>query len=203
MSKNSNSHVDAGLLIATDVNWTRTIAKILLGTLFLTIAAKISIAVWPVPVTLQSFAVAVFAAVFGWRIAVATVVTYLCEGAVGLPVFASGGGVAQLIGPTGGFLLGFIPMAFIIGKAARSNLRNTAWRLFASMIVADAVLFMLGFIWLIALSGSAGWIDQANVVASAFERAVAPFLVWDALKMALATTTAIGVWSWRRSADNP
>lgn len=201
MSKNSSGPAGIGVPVVTEVNWTHSIAKIVLGTLFLTIAAKISVPVWPVPVTLQSFAVAAFAAVFGWRIAVATVVVYLCEGLAGLPVFASGGGPTYLIGPTGGFLLGFIPMAFIVGKAAQSSLGRSVWRLFAAMIVADAVLFMLGFAWMIALSGQAGWIDQTNVMASAFERTVAPFLVWDGLKMALAAITAIGLRNGRRSAS--
>ena len=201
MSRISSGHAAIGVPVVTEINWTRTMAKIVLGTLILTVAAKINVPVWPVPVTLQSFAVAALAAVFGWRIAVATVVVYLCEGLAGLPVFASGGGPAYLIGPTGGFLLGFIPMAFIVGKAAQSSLGRSAWRLFAAMIVADAVLFLLGFAWLIALSGQAGWIDQTNVMASAFERAVVPFLVWDALKMALAAITAIGLRNWRRFAS--
>ena len=68
------------------------IAIVLFGTLFLAICAKIQVPVWPVPVTLQGFAVAVIAAAFGLRIGVATVALYLAEGAAGLPVFATGGG---------------------------------------------------------------------------------------------------------------
>src|SRR5215217_6916383 len=86
------------------------IATVILGTVLITICAKIQVPVWPVPVTLQGFAIAALAAAFGLRIGVATVALYLLEGAFGLPVFASGGGLAYFMGPTGGFLLGFLLM---------------------------------------------------------------------------------------------
>src|SRR5690606_1214363 len=93
-------------------------ATVVLGTLVIALAAKVNVPVWPVPVTLQGLAIAALAAAFGARIGVATVALYLLEGAFGLPVFATGGGLAYLVGPTGGFLLGFLLMAGIIGYAA-------------------------------------------------------------------------------------
>src|SRR5690606_41604108 len=93
------------------------LATIVLGTLLITICAKINVPVWPVPVTLQGFAVAALAAAFGLRIGVATVGLYLLQGMAGLPVFAGGGGVAYIAGPTGGFLVGFLVMAAVIGHA--------------------------------------------------------------------------------------
>jgi biotin transport system substrate-specific component len=146
-------------------------------------------------VTLQGFAIAALAAAFGLRIGVATVALYLLEGAVGLPVFATGGGLAYLVGPTGGFLLGFLVMAAIIGYAADKGASGKPLTLFAAMVAADAVLLVLGFVWLLALSGSAGWIDQNNVVASAFAGAIQPFIIWDILKMALAALTVTGAWN--------
>ncbi|WP_332694088.1 biotin transporter BioY [Devosia sp.] len=171
------------------------IATVVLGTLLITICAKINVPVWPVPVTLQGFAIAALAAAFGMRIGVATVALYLLEGAFGLPVFATGGGLAYIAGPTGGFLLGFLVMAAIIGFAADRGASGKPLTLFAAMLVADAVLLVLGFVWLLALSGQAGWIDQNDVVASAFAKAIQPFIVWDILKMALAALTVTGAWN--------
>ena len=171
------------------------LATVVLGTLLITICAKINVPVWPVPVTLQGFAIAALAAAFGLRIGVATVALYLLEGAFGLPVFATGGGLAYLVGPTGGFLIGFLVMAAIIGYAADKGASGKPLTLFAAMVAADAVLLVLGFVWLLALSGNAGWIDQNNVVASAFAGAIQPFIVWDILKMALAALTVTGAWN--------
>ena len=171
------------------------LVTVVLGTLLITICAKINVPVWPVPVTLQGFAIAELSAAFGLRIGVATVALYLLEGAFGLPVFATGGGLAYLVGPTGGFLLGFLVMAAIIGYAADKGASGKPLTLFAAMVAADAVLLVLGFVWLLALSGNAGWIDQNNVVASAFAGAIQPFIVWDILKMALAALTVTGAWN--------
>jgi len=171
------------------------IAVVLVGTLLITAAAKINVPTWPVPVTLQSFAVAALAAAFGWRVGVATVVAYLVEGAIGVPVFATGGGVGYIMGPTGGFLLGFIPMAYVIGRAADLGGSSRVVMLFIAMLIADALLFALGFGWLLALGSNAAWLDHNNLVGSAFAKAVQPFLVWDALKMLFAAVTVTGVWS--------
>ena len=164
------------------------LATVVLGTLLITICAKINVPVWPVPVTLQGFAIAALAAAFGLRIGVATVALYLLEGAFGLPVFAgASAGIPYLMGPTGGFLLGFLVMAAIIGYAADKGASGKPLTLFAAMVAADAVLLVL--------SGNAGWIDQSDVVGSAFRGAIQPFVVWDILKMALAALTVTGAWN--------
>ena len=170
-------------------------ATIVLGTLLITACAKINVPVWPVPVTLQGFAVAALAAAFGARIGVATVALYLLEGAFGLPVFATGGGVAYLLGPTGGFLLGFLAMAAIIGYAADRGASGKPTTLFGAMLAGNAALFVLGFAWLLLMAGQAQWLDQSNVVASAFAKAVQPFILWDILKMAFAALTVSGIWA--------
>ncbi|ODT47486.1 biotin transporter BioY [Devosia sp. 63-57] len=170
------------------------LATVVLGTLLITAAAKVNVPVWPVPVTLQSFAIAALAAAFGMRIATATVALYLLEGAMGLPVFATGGGMAYLVGPTGGFLIGFLAMAAIIGAAVDRGASSRPAVLFASMLVGGSVMFAFGFAWLVAMAGQAQWVDQANVVGSAFAKAVQPFIVWDILKMAFATLTVTGAW---------
>ncbi|MEO7223714.1 MAG: biotin transporter BioY [Devosia sp.] len=171
------------------------VVTVLLGTVLITLAAKINVPTWPVPVTLQSFAIAALAAAFGWRIGTATVIAYLLEGAAGLPVFATGGGLAYFMGPTGGFLLGFIPMAYIIGRATDLGASGRVGLLFLTMLIGDAVLFALGFLWLVTLGAGASWLDPANLVGSAFAKAVQPFLIWDALKMLFAALTVTGIWT--------
>lgn len=175
-----------------------TMATILLGTLFITLCAKIQVPVWPVPVTLQGFAIAALTAAFGLRIGVATVGLYLLEGAVGLPVFATGGGLAYFVGPTGGFLIGFLAMAAIVGYAADRGASGKPLVLLGAMLAGDAALLLFGFVWLLGLSGDASWIDQSNVLSSAFAGAIQPFVVWDILKMALASLTVTGVWTLAR-----
>jgi len=171
------------------------IAMVLIGTLLITAAAKINVPTWPVPVTLQGFAVAALAGAFGARIGTATVVAYLLEGALGIPVFATGGGIAYLVGPTGGFLLGFVPMAYIIGRAADMGGSSRVLMLTVAMLIADAGLFALGFSWLLGLGSTAKWLDQSNLIGSAFAKAVQPFLIWDALKMVFAALTVTGLFA--------
>jgi len=182
------------------------LATVVLGTLLLTLSAKVSVPVMPVPVTLQTFAVAALAAGFGWRIGVATVAVYLLEGLAGLPVFATGGGLDYVFRPSFGFLIGYLPMALIIGYAADSGLSRKPVALFAAMIAGDAVLFAFGFAWLLLvvnlIVGQGGavpaWLDAANLVGSAFDGAIKPFVVWDVLKMAFAAVTVAGAWGLLR-----
>jgi biotin transport system substrate-specific component len=176
---------------------------VVLGTLLITLSAKISVPVMPVPVTLQTFAVAVLAAAFGWRIGVATVALYLIEGLSGLPVFATGGGIDYIMRPSFGFLLGYLPMAYIIGRATDLGASGRVLVLFATMVVADAVVFALGFAWLLGVSsiiinsGAAlpKWLDASNLLQTAFDGAVKPFVLWDIVKMAFAAVTVTGAWT--------
>ena len=178
------------------------LATIVLGTVLLALSAKISVPVMPVPVTLQTLAVAVLAAGFGWRIGVATVALYLLEGLAGLPVFATGGGIDYVFRPSFGFLVGYLPMAYIIGRAADMGASGKVLVLFVAMLAADAVVFAFGFAWLllvvnlIVTQGGAvpGWLEASNLVGSAFDGAVKPFIVWDAIKMAFAAVTVAGAW---------
>lgn len=181
-------------------------ATVVLGTLLLTLSAKISVPVLPVPVTLQTFAVAALAAAFGWRIGVATVVLYLIEGLSGLPVFATGGGLDYVFRPSFGFLVGYIPMAYIIGRAADLGASGRIVALFAAMVAADAVAFAFGFSWLLVVAtlieqqGGAlpGWLAGSDLVTAAFEGAVKPFILWDLVKMAFAAITVTGAWALLR-----
>lgn len=190
----------AGARVATQI------ATVVLGTLVLWASAKISVPVMPIPVSLQTMAVAGLAAAFGWRIGVATLMLYLVEGLAGLPVFAYGGGIQYLASPSFGFILGYIPMAYIIGKAADQGAGKKLLTLFAAMLIGDAVLFAFGFAWLLAVStiivqaGAAlpSWIDAGNLLGSAFKNAVEPFILWDIVKMAFAALTVTGIWQLAR-----
>lgn len=172
------------------------IAVAFLGSMLLAVSAKINVPVWPVPVTLQTMAVAALAAALGARMGVATVALYLAQGLAGLPVFAgAGAGLPYLMGPTGGFILSWLPMAFIIGYAADKGLSRRLVPLFLVMVGASVFGFAAGFAWLLALSGQAAWIDQSNALVSAFQGAVQPFIVWDIVKMAFAALTVVGGWA--------
>lgn len=178
------------------------LATVVLGSLLLWAAAKISVPITPVPVSLQSFAIAVLAASFGWRIGVSTLLLYIAQGLSGLPVFAYGGGIHYLMSPSFGFILGWLPMTFIIGLAADRGLSGKVLPLFAAMLVGDAVSFGIGFAWLLAAgniilaTGAAlpGWLDAANLLGSAFDGAIKPFVLWDVLKMGFAAVTVAGLW---------
>lgn len=122
----------------------------LLGSAVLAASAQVSLPMWPVPATLQSLAVLLLGALGGARLGVASVALYLAEGAVGLPVFANGaGGIAVLAGPTAGYLLGFLPAAWLAGFAGRALPRQAL-----VLTAAHLVLFVPGLAW---LSGFVGW----------------------------------------------
>ena len=197
------SHVPARAALAETLlpeGAARIISAILLvvaGTMVLAIAAKIKVPFYPVPMTLQTLAVLGIAATYGSRLAVITVLAYLAEGAFGLPVFTNTppavAGPAYFMGPTGGFLLGFVVMAGIVGAAADRGWSRSFPKLFATMIVADVVMLALGFAWLAwfaTLSSGATGLG----VAAAFSGGVAPFLLGDLLKIALAAAAVPAVW---------
>jgi biotin transport system substrate-specific component len=190
--------------------WTN-VATVVLGTVLLTLSAKISVPVQPIPVTLQTLAVALIAASLGWRMAVATVALYLIEGLAGLPVFASGGGIGYVFRPSFGFLVGYLPMAALIGWACDRGASRNLFLLFGAMVLGDAIAFLFGFGWLMVVINmivNAGaelpsWpaLDPQNLVGTAYEGAVAPFILWDLIKMAFAAITIAGVWTlFRRKA---
>ncbi len=179
----------------------QTIALIVGGTVILAISAKISVPFWPVPMTLQTLAIMAISAAYGSRLAVATVVAYLAEGLAGLPVFALGAaaGPAYFLGPTAGYLAGFVLLAWIVGSAADRGWDRSIPRLLASMVVADVVVFALGFAWLAWLFPTSS--GSGIGAAAAFSNGVAPFVVADLLKIALAALAVPAAWKlvdrWR------
>ena len=159
------------------------------GSLILWASAKIQVPFWPVPMTLQTGAVALIAAAYGSRLGFATVVLYLLEGAFGVPVFSGtperGIGILYMLGTTGGFLVGFAVEAFVIGWLAERGFDRNPLKLFGIMVLGDAIVFVLGFMWLAwfaALSSGGHGIGTA----SAFSAGVVPFILGDLVKLALA-----------------
>ena len=159
-----------------------------LGSLILWASAKISVPFWPVPMTLQTGAVVMLAAAYGWRLGLATVLLYLSEGALGLPVFSGtpekGIGLPYLLGPTGGYLLGFIPATLIVGWLAERGFDRDPLRLFGAMLVGDAAVFAVGLAW---LGTVIGW-DKPVLSLGLY-----PFLLGDLFKIALAACVVAGI----------
>ncbi len=175
-----------------------TIIMAIVGSIVLALSARIQVPFYPVPMTLQTLAVMAISAAYGSRLAVATVVLYLLEGCAGLPVFSNTAfgtvGPAYLLGTTGGFLIGFIPLAFIVGYAADLGWDRSIPKLFTAMIVADAVCFAMGFSWLAffaQLSSGATGIGMEK----AWINGVSPFLLADLLKIALAALAIPASWT--------
>lgn len=150
------------------------------GSLLLTMSAKINVPFYPVPMTMQTFAVIVIGASFGWRLGAATVLFYLAQGAAGFPVFAGtpekGIGLAYIAGPTGGYLLGFVAGAIVAGWLAERGWDRSFLTLLLAMFFAHAAIFAFGTVWLGTMIG----IEKAWIVG------VVPFYLATAFKTLLA-----------------
>ena len=167
----------------------RNVALIIAGSLLLTLSAKIKVPFYPVPMTMQTLAVMLIGFTFGWRMAGATVLFYLAQGALGLPVFAGtpekGIGLAYMMGPTGGYLLGFVLAAVLCGWLAERGWDRSPLRLVAAMILANGVIYALGVAW---LGSVVGW--DKPVLAWG----MIPFLYGDLLKIVLGAGLLTAGW---------
>jgi biotin transport system substrate-specific component len=160
---------------------------VLAGSLLIALSAQVSVPMYPVPMTLQTLAVVLVGLTYGARLASVTVLAYLAQGAAGLPVFAGGAaGVLHLFGPTGGFLFGFVAMAFLAGWMVERGFGRGVLRLFGIALVATALLFVPGVLWLAAVTP----LDLAG----AFMAGCAPFLPGEAVKSAIAALVVAGGW---------
>ena len=152
---------------------------IFLGSLLLTISAKIKIPFYPVPMTMQTFVVVLMGVTFGWKIGVATISLYLLEGIIGFPVFAGtpekGLGLIYFIGPTMGYLIGFLFAAFLAGYL---NLKTNIFLIFLKLILSVSIIYILGILWLGYLIG---W-DKPLL-----ELGLMPFLLAELFKISLLT----------------
>ena len=168
----------------------RTLFLVLAGSLLLTVSAKVQVPFYPVPMTLQTLVVLLIGVAFGWRMGFATVLAYLAQGAMGLPVFAGtpekGLGLLYMTGPTGGYLVGFALAAATTGWLAERGLDRSAIGTAIAMFAGNAVIYACGLIWLSNFVGTE----------KAVTFGMAPFLFGDLVKIVLATVTLPMIWKF-------
>jgi biotin transport system substrate-specific component len=156
----------------------RAVILVALGTALLALSAKINLPLPYVPMTLQTLVVLMIGAAYGWRLGSATVIAYLAEGAIGLPVFAGPvGGLAPLLGPTAGYLAGFVAAAFITGWLSERGWDRSVPRLFVAMGLGHIVILAAGFAWL--AFGMKFGVEKAWLVG------IVPFVAASVIKNAL------------------
>ena len=161
-------------------------ALVVFGSLLLAVSAQFKIPLYPVPATGQTLVVLLIGMTYGPRLGGITIAAYLFEGALGLPVFAGGAaGVAVLMGPTAGYLFGFLLAAIAIGYLAERGMGRTVVSTIAAMVIGNCVVYLCGALWLANFVG----FGQAIVVG------VLPFLYGDALKLVVAA--GLMPWAWR------
>lgn len=172
-------------------SWLRNLLLAFAGSVLLAISAKINIPFYPVPMTMQTFMVLCIGMAFGWRLGGATLLLYLGEGALGLPVFAGtpekGIGLAYLMGPTGGYLFGFFVAAVTVGWLAEKGWDRNMWTTLAAMIIGTAIIFILGLLYLGVLFG---W-DKPIL-----EWGLIPFLPGAGFKIGLAAAVLPLTWKY-------
>ena len=168
----------------------RYFLAIFLGSILLTISAKIKIPFYPVPMTMQTFVVLLMGIAFGWKIGLSTISLYLFEGIIGLPVFAGtpekGMGFVYFTGPTMGYLIGFLFATFIAGYL---NLKTNMFSVFLKLILSVSIIYVLGILWLGNLIGWDKPLLQLGVI---------PFLLAEIFKISLLTVLTKKIIRFRK-----
>ena len=161
------------------------IALIIGGSLLIGLSAQMAIG-WPVPISGQTFAVLMIGALLGARRASICVLAYLIEGMAGLPVFAQGkSGFVALAGPTGGYLVGFVAAAYLVGLLAERGWDRRVWTTVLAMVLGNIVIYAFGLTWLCCLTG----INKTVLAVGLY-----PFIVGDVLKITLAAAVLPSGW---------
>lgn len=160
---------------------------ILAGTLFVVLCARIYIPTQPVPFTAQTFGVLVVGGALGFRRGVAALLLYLAIGAVGLPVYSEGrAGLTVIQGVTGGYLIGFVVAAGVVGRLAELGWDRRIGGALAAMAIGTAIIYAIGVPWLKVTAG----LPWPDAVAAGMTK----FLVWDAAKLAVAAGLFPAAW---------
>lgn len=165
----------------------RTTLQIALGIAFLALLAQVRVEIGPVPITGQTLGVLLLGAAYGAGLGAATMVGYLLVGGLGLGVFAGGGaGLSTFTGTTGGYLVGFLAAAILVGYLASRGWDRTHVGTAAAMVIGNVVIYAFGVGWLLQF---------APDFATALAWGVTPFVIGDAIKIAIAV--ALLPWAWR------
>ena len=168
----------------------------LIGSLVIAVSARVQVPFYPVPMTMQTFAVTLVAAAYGARLGGAVMLLYLAEGALGLPVFANtperGLGLAYMLGPTGGYLLGFVPAAAVVGWLTDRRPAPGCVRMTVAMLAGVTVIYFCGAIWFASLMHTG--------LRATLMIAVLPFVPMDAAK-ALAAAWAVSAFLGTKRED--
>ncbi|MBY6163439.1 biotin transporter BioY [Mameliella alba] len=164
-------------------------ALVVLGIAVLAVAAKIKVPMWPVPITMGTFAVLTVGAAYGPRLGLVTILGYMIIGALGFDVFAGSSaekfGLEYMMGGTGGYLVGYVLATVVLGMLARAGWDRSAVKMGGAMLVGNVIIYVPGLIWLGMLYG---W-DKPIL-----EWGLTPFLVGDAIKLALAAVILPLAW---------
>ncbi len=173
-----------------DYSFLKNILLAIFGTIILTISAKIKIPFYPVPMTMQTFVVLFIGLYFGWKLGLFTIGLYLSEGLFGLPVFAGtpekGLGMVYFIGPTMGYLIGFLFAVFLAGFF---NFNNNYFLNFIKLVLAVSTIYLSGMIWLAKFTG---W-EKVFLVGAQ------PFLLAELFKILLLTVLIPKVLKFNKS----
>ncbi|MBM2292912.1 biotin transporter BioY [Sulfitobacter pseudonitzschiae] len=167
----------------------RQVLMVAAGILLLAVAAKIKVPMWPVPITMGTFAVLAIGAAYGARLGLVTILGYMIVGALGLDVFAGSSaqtfGLTYMMGGTGGYLVGYVLATVVLGVLAQRGWdRSVGWMALA-MLMGNAVIYLPGLAWLGQLYG---W-DKPIL-----QWGLTPFLIGDVIKLALAAVLLPGIW---------
>ncbi|MAL80094.1 MAG: hypothetical protein CMN55_13450 [Sneathiella sp.] len=190
MASNRTSSTLVGALWSVDAETSRlekafrATVLALVGTFLLAVSAQLAVPMWPVPMTMQTFAVTVIGAAYGWRLGGATVALYLAQGAMGLPVFSGGVATAALVGPTAGYIYGFVAAAVLVGFMVEKGWGKTILKSTVAMTLGTAVMFAGGISWLSTLIGF-----EAALVSGFY-----PFIAGGIVKIALAVAVLPMAW---------
>lgn len=162
---------------------------VILGIMVLTLAAKLRVPMWPVPITMGTFAVLGLGAAYGPRLGLVTILGYMVIGMLGLDVFAGSSaetnGIAYMMGGTGGYLVGYVLATLALGLLARRGWDRSFALMALAMVIGNALIYLPGLAWLGQLYG---W-DKPIL-----EWGLTPFLIGDALKLALAALVLPALW---------
>ena len=175
---------------ASSMSWTRTILLAVLGSVIVALAAQVSVPMLPVPMTLQTLAVLAVGGAYGAKLGAGTLALYALEGAVGLPVFANF--QAGLFLPTGeiiatgGYIIGFIVAAGLVGYLVEKGWGASVLKLCAAMLLGAAVLYIPGLLWLVGWLGVMKGMDATSAMTVALTSGMLPFIPGDIIKAVLA-----------------